>query len=139
MRMLLETSEKFIVYCHSERSEESCSSVEWKTKILRRCAPQNDIDGRFFRCLLIFSILLSSGLFAQVEARKPLAMFDAPEFFVDALSFSTGDSLSSRVDLYVQIPYDVLQFVKVNDQYVSKYEIILNFLNDSLRYVIVLF
>ncbi len=70
-------------------------------------------------------------MYAQVEARKPLPTFDAPEFFVDALSFSTGDSLSSRVDVYVQIPYDVLQFVKSNDRYVSKYEITMNFLNDK--------
>jgi len=25
---------------------------EWKSKILRRSAPQNDIDVRFFRCLI---------------------------------------------------------------------------------------
>ncbi len=81
--------------------------------------------------LFIFYILISSGLFAQVEARRPISMYNAPEFFVDALSFSTGDSLSSRVDVYVQIPYDLLQFVKMNDQYVSKYEITLNFLNDK--------
>lgn len=80
---------------------------------------------------VLICIVFSSCLFAQVEARKPLPMFDAPEFFVDALSFSTGDSLSSRVDVYVQIPYDVLQFVKSNDRYVSKYEITMNFLNDK--------
>ncbi|MDP1678012.1 MAG: hypothetical protein Q8L88_14230, partial [Bacteroidota bacterium] len=76
-------------------------------------------------------ILFSSSLCAQVETRKPLATFDAPEFFVEALSFSSGDSLTSRVDVYVQIPYDVLQFVKKNDQYISKYEITMNFLTDK--------
>lgn len=80
---------------------------------------------------VLMCIVISSCLYAQVEARKPLPTFDAPEFFVDALSFSTGDSLSSRVDVYVQIPYDVLQFVKSNDRYVSKYEITMNFLNDK--------
>ncbi len=81
--------------------------------------------------VLLFCVLFSSGLHAQVEARKPISAFDETEFFVDALSFSTGDSLTSRVDVFVQIPYDALQFVKVNDQYVSKYEITMNFLKEN--------
>ena len=78
---------------------------------------------------LLFCILFSSAVFAQVEARQPVLTMS--EFFVDALNFSTGDSLTSRVDVYVQIPYDVLQFVKAGDQYVAKYEITMNFLNDN--------
>lgn len=81
--------------------------------------------------IFLLFILFSSGLCAQVEARKPLQTFDTPEFFVEALSFSTGDSLAARVDVYTQIPYDILQFVKVNGQYISRYEITLNFLNDK--------
>ena len=80
--------------------------------------------------LLLFC-LLSSVLFGQVEARKPLQTYDAGEFFVDALSFSSTDSITSRVDIFVQIPYDILQFIKANDQYISKYEITLNFLSDN--------
>lgn len=76
-------------------------------------------------------LFISSTLLAQVESRKPAAVFDLPEFFVDALSFSSGDSLSSRVDVYIQIPYDALQFVKKNDMYVSKYEVTVNFLTDD--------
>ncbi len=80
---------------------------------------------------LFLFLFISASAFAQVEARKPAATFDLPEFFVDALSFSSGDSLSSRVDVYVQIPYDALQFVKKNDAYVSKYEVTMNFLTDD--------
>jgi hypothetical protein len=76
-------------------------------------------------------ILCSSALFGQVEARKPLSAFDLPEFFVDALSFSTGDSLTSRVDVYIQVPYDAVQFVKKNDRYSASYEVTLNFLGED--------
>jgi hypothetical protein len=82
------------------------------------------------RTLFLF-ICCSSLLSAQVEARKPLAAFDLPEFFVDALSFSSGDSLSSRVDVYIQVPYDAVQFVKKNDRYTARYEVTLNFLNEE--------
>lgn len=80
---------------------------------------------------LFLLICCSSLLSAQVEARKPLAAFDLPEFFVDALSFSSGDSLSSRVDVYIQVPYDAVQFVKKNDRYCARYEVTLNFLNEE--------
>ena len=80
---------------------------------------------------VFFFIFSSSLLFAQVEARKPVTTFDLPEFFVDALSFASNDSLSSRVDVYIQVPYDAVQFVKKNDRYTARYEITLNFLNDE--------
>lgn len=80
---------------------------------------------------LLLCILLTIPLLAQVEARKPYVSFDLPEFFVDALSFSSGDSLTSRVDIYVQVPYDAIQFVKKNDRYVAGYEISVNFLTDD--------
>ncbi|MFA6467926.1 MAG: GWxTD domain-containing protein [Bacteroidota bacterium] len=73
----------------------------------------------------------SSALFAQVEARRPQTSIDLPEFSVDALSFYSGDSLSSRVDLYVQVPYDALQFLKRNDRYSASYEVSINFLTDD--------
>ncbi|MEW5798018.1 MAG: GWxTD domain-containing protein [Bacteroidota bacterium] len=82
----------------------------------------------------IFSILFAAAfsvLTAQVETRKPPSDFDLPEFYIDALSFSTSDSTSSRVDLYIQIPYDALQFVKKDNQYVAKYEVTINFLTEE--------
>lgn len=80
-------------------------------------------------------LLLIAGAFAvltaQVESRKPPAEYDLPEFYIDALSFSTGDSTSSRIDLYIQIPYDAMQFVKKGNQYVAKYEVTINFLTEE--------
>ncbi len=81
--------------------------------------------------VFLFTTLLSAVLFAQVESRKPQLLSDAPEFFVNALCFSSKDSISSRVDVYVQIPYDVLQFVKTNDRYTAKYEITMNVLDKN--------
>ena len=80
---------------------------------------------------IVLFILCSTALLAQVEARKPISTFDLPEFFVDALSFSSGDSLTSRVDVYIQVPYDAVQFVKKNDRYSAQYEVTLNLLGDD--------
>lgn len=73
---------------------------------------------------------VSCMLQAQVETRTPTEN-EIPQFFVDALSFSSDDSLSSRVDVYVQIPYDALQFVKSAGKYRSQYEIMINILTDE--------
>lgn len=64
--------------------------------------------------------------FSQVENRKPFSAFDAPEFYVDAISFAYGDSSASRIDLYIQVPYAQLQFVKEQSQFVAKYDVQVN-------------
>lgn len=78
--------------------------------------------------LILFLFLPLS---AQVETRKPYTGHDFPEFHVEALSFYSGDSTSSRVDVYVLITYDALQFVKKADSYVAKYEVTVNFLTEE--------
>ena len=78
---------------------------------------------------LLFSFL--SLLNSQVESRTVPNTIDLPEFFIDAMSFYSGDSSSSRVDLYLTIPYDGLQFVKTDNGFVSKYEVTANFISDA--------
>jgi len=67
--------------------------------------------------------------YGQVEALPPSLANDLPEFYVEALSFSSPDTLVSRVDLYVQMPYDAMQFVKKDNQFVGRYEVTTNFLS----------
>ncbi|NUN71243.1 MAG: GWxTD domain-containing protein [Bacteroidetes bacterium] len=80
---------------------------------------------------LLILLLCSSALLAQVESRKTYVAFDLPKFFVDVLGFSSGDSLTTRVDIYLQVPYDDIQFVKKNDRYTGSYEVTVNFLTDD--------
>lgn len=81
------------------------------------------------RILLI--IFCTTVLYGQADVRKPVTTFDLPEFSVDALSFSSGDSLTSRVDVYIHVPYDAIQFVKKNDKFSASYEVTLNFLAED--------
>ncbi|MDD8018619.1 MAG: hypothetical protein PHP42_09625, partial [Bacteroidota bacterium] len=83
------------------------------------------------KIFFLLHIALISFALAQVESRKPAAAVDIPEFYMDALSFASSDSLTSRVDLYAHVPYDALQFVKSDNQYVAKYEVTFNFLTDD--------
>ena len=47
-----------------------------------------------------------------------------PQFYFSALNFAGDMSQNgSRVDIYVQVPYEYLQFVKEGDRYVASYEV----------------
>ena len=66
----------------------------------------------------------------QVENRQP-AYLAKPAFYVDALCFAAGDTLSSRLDLYIQVPYEALRFLKEMNGFVSKYEVTVDILDSG--------
>ena len=69
--------------------------------------------------------------FAQVETANRLVE-DKPEaLYLDAISFASSDSSRPRLDVYIQVGYPTLTFVKENDRYSASYEISLT-LYDSL-------
>lgn len=47
---------------------------------------------------------------------------ETPVFYFDALVFAGDDSAMSRLDVYVQVPYPSLQFVRNGDEYAASYE-----------------
>jgi GWxTD domain-containing protein len=81
--------------------------------------------------ILILLCAVQIGADAQVEARVPISGPDIPEFFMDALSFASQDSLHARVDVYLHVPYDVLRFVSVNGQYKATYDATVNIMTDD--------
>jgi len=60
----------------------------------------------------------------NIEKRGP----DLPEFYVDAMSFS-ADTLGSRLDVYLQVPYSQLHFLKLGNAFDAKYEVTMTFLS----------
>ncbi|MEE9226043.1 MAG: GWxTD domain-containing protein [Bacteroidota bacterium] len=76
-------------------------------------------------CIGLLLTILSLDLDAQVEHRQPAHLED-PKFYVDALSFASGDTLSSRLDVFVQVPYDGLRFVKRGSIFIAQYEVTLD-------------
>ena len=77
--------------------------------------------------VLICLLLSSRAVFAQVEANRP-GLDDLPQsFYMDAMSFASSDSLTSRVDVYSQVGYDNLSFVKSEDHYSASYDMTISF------------
>lgn len=72
--------------------------------------------------LLCFLFLVGVG-HAQVETVREFKR-ESASFFLDALNFST-DSVDSRLDVYLQVPYEELTFLKDGDRFVARYEVTL--------------
>jgi len=65
---------------------------------------------------------------AQVEVAPKE---EIPPYYVDAISFASSTSQHSRVDVFVQIPYRILAFVKKEDGYRASYEITIDVLDST--------
>jgi len=72
--------------------------------------------------LLPFILVIGGRAPAQVESIIPKE-YGFPRFYLDALNFSSGSTVNSRLDVYVQIPYSELRFVKEGQQFVASYEV----------------
>lgn len=72
--------------------------------------------------LLLSILIFVSLLLAQ---NKPLEMktFALPQFFIDAINTKSEQLGKTKLDLYVQIPYSSLQFIKSQEQYKSRYSV----------------
>jgi len=69
-------------------------------------------------------------LLAQVENAQ-LQGYSLPQFSFDALGYASGDSTTSRLDVYVEVPYENLSFVKSGTQFSAQYEATVDLLDES--------
>ena len=75
----------------------------------------------YLKSFLVFFLLVPAVLRAQ-DIQPPVTMPDLPEFFVDALSFSSDQPGMSRLDVYVEIPYNQLRFVNQDNVFRAGFE-----------------
>jgi len=71
---------------------------------------------------------------AQTDFSQRLSP-DVPIFYADALNFISDDPDSSRMDVYVEVPYESMHFTKENDAFRSKYEVMIEVHDSTDRLV----
>ncbi|MFI5264132.1 MAG: hypothetical protein ACHQM6_06425, partial [Candidatus Kapaibacterium sp.] len=105
---------KFISRCHSERSEESELSEQWKVRFFASLR---------MTYLKVFFIILILSSFSGVSIAQQKDTL--PSFQFDILSFETSafSPDSARVDLFVAVPYSWLIFLNATEKYVADYEV----------------
>lgn len=77
---------------------------------------------------LTATLLAGASLRAISQVEAPLKE-DNPPYDVDAISFASTFANQSRVDVYVQVPYQSLAFVKEDERYRATYEITIDIID----------
>ncbi len=71
---------------------------------------------------------------AQVGA--PSETDALPMFFMDAMSYASGKGDKARVDLYIQVPYEELRFVRDREHFVARYDVAVSFFTSAQELVL---
>ena len=80
--------------------------------------------------LFILLFFFSLPLFSQLE-NENINKESQNNFFVKCLTFSNEDTIKTRVDVYIQVPYSSIQFVVDGNSYLAHYEVAINFLTSD--------
>jgi GWxTD domain-containing protein len=72
--------------------------------------------------IVLFIVIFSSCLYAQGE-NISIQIPEGPRVYLDALSFSSNQGKESRLDVYIEIPYEGLQFVRNDEVFRSTCEV----------------
>ena len=88
--------------------------------------------------LIIVSFFLIQTIYAQVEiADQPDATRSLPKFYQDILNFYSPDSATTRVDVFIQVPYNQIQFVKSDKGFTASYTVTISVFNENRERLVV--
>lgn len=85
---------------------------------------------RFLIILFVLISIVFSESYAQGRLRKTKEL-GAPQFSVSALGFPMTSPDSARLEVYVRVPYDAIQFVKQGNLFSAAYEVSVTILDDE--------
>ena len=83
-------------------------------------------------------LFISFQLFAQVEySHGVLSPGEFPGFYVDAANYKSEIKGKTRLDVYFQIPYSNLQFVKIQNKFRAKYSFTITIKDEDKEKIII--
>ncbi len=86
---------------------------------------------------IIFLLLISSVLFAQVESSRMLHSDQLlPKFSFDYATYKSKDSTKTRLDIFLKMPYSNIQFLKNKNIYVANYTVTVSLYNEDENLVL---
>lgn len=75
--------------------------------------------------IILLIVFVPFSTVSQVETHKA-AEIGIPKIFIEVLGFASDVPNESRLDVYIQVPYDAIFFVKNADLFLSNYELTVN-------------
>ena len=87
---------------------------------------------KHMKIFVIIFFFISYFVFGQVEySRGVLTIGDYPGFYIDAANYRGDKPDMTRLDVFLQIPYKNLQFVKKSGKFLAKYTVTLSFYDED--------
>ncbi|MFH0736688.1 MAG: GWxTD domain-containing protein [bacterium] len=91
----------------------------------------------FIRRVLFSLLFISTLISAQVENSKQEMVYSfSPSFFIDVANYKSVEAGKTKVDVFLQIPYSNLQFIKEGEIFKSKYSISFVFYDENKENII---
>lgn len=95
------------------------------------------ISTRYIMKLFLFFVFITFPLFAQVEYSQGVIPAGGNSgFYFDVANYKSDEDGKTRVDVYFQIPYSSLQFVKYQNKFRAKYSFTLTIYDEKKANVI---
>ncbi len=86
--------------------------------------------------IIILNFILACSLFGQVEnSSKESPYAFNPGFYLDVANYKSLETGKTKVDIFLQIPYHTLKFIKEDDGFKSKFSISIIFMDEDKKNV----
>jgi len=91
-----------------------------------------------YKLLLIFVFMFSFVTLTAQENNddKPQTYSTAPNFNLDILDYKGDQEGKTRVDIFIQVPYTNIQFVKADDKFIGSYTVNLIILDEDKEEIV---
>jgi GWxTD domain-containing protein len=86
--------------------------------------------------ILLLPAILVSSLWPQGLNRKGSNFEESPKFYADILDYFGGNADSTLVSIFIEVPYNRVQFFKNGDKFVSEYNISVSILDQDKEHLI---
>lgn len=99
--------------------------------IYARQAPENALFR--LRAFLVLTVMVFSCIpcgWSQDEYQRPMPSMDLPNLYIETMNFSIDSPESTRVDVYLDVPFQALSFTKNENRFTASYEVTMD-LDDS--------
>ncbi len=89
------------------------------------------------KLLIILFLLFPVLLIAQVEHSQSVNPYaSTPRFYIDFANYESDTPGKTRVDVFINVPYSSIQFVRKDDGYLARYSITLTFYDEDKENII---
>lgn len=86
-------------------------------------------------CLIIFLFAVTINAQVEYSAETSLAV-NAPLFYIDFANYKSDSPDKARLDVFVQIPYSSIQFIKKDNSFIGGYNVTLTFYDKDKKTIL---